>query len=723
MVPCVSNPLLTLPVPSDGFHLMDVRSITADSPWFEDVIALGKRNSKYLGQFPRGAFEDAAARGRILGGIDPQGALAGYLLYRMSRTHAAIVHLCVASTARNQGIARFLFEELKSRTEECQGVVLRCRRDFPASKLWPKLGFHPVNERPGKSLTGEPLVVWLYSFGHPDLFTGTEDPLGEHRALVALDANVLYDLQDPVSSATEESKALSADWLSGELNLCVTEEILHEINRSESGSERSRRRKYAERFRRLSAESADEERISSALRPLFPEQMSDNDESDRRHLVIAIAAGAPFFVTRDDRLLDISEEVYAQFGLFVLRPCELVIELDKKVRGSEYAPARMAGSLTEVQRVTTPEIAQLAQTFQDYNRREVKSDFQQRIRELLGDPHTRATYVVRDETGRPMALYTLDRSQEDRIRVPLLRVLRGRLAQGLTHHILWNATNTAAGQGRQWVEVTEPYPPADAEEGFRQLGFVQQAQRWTKLVLRVAGPRITVLEALEAAMEGSPEESQDLTHLLDALSDPARMAYPQVSAEVERLLWPAKVTDASLPSFIVSIKPDWAAQLFDERLASQDLFGAEPHLALSVRNVYYRSAHPRVLKAPARVLWYVKDQKGVIGSMSIRAVSYITEVSVDSAKELYRRFRRLGVYKWADVLGTAKKDPHGQIMAFAFTHTELLQNPIPWTIVQKTLEEIDGARNPLQGPVRISPRCFAELYRVGTTSLAAALVQ
>lgn len=416
---------------------MNIERIFADSPHFEEVVALGKRNSKWLGHFPRGAFVDAAVGGYILGALNERGSLDGYLLYRISREYAVIVHLCVAQSARGKGTARALFDTLKRYTSECRGVKLRCRGDFPADTLWPRLGFNPVNQQPGRSMTGKLLTIWLFEYDQPTLFTATERTFGEHQALAVLDANVVYDLQDPLSEATEESQALSADWLNGELEFCITEELNHEIYRSRSEKERARRWRFLEHFHKLTADSTDEARVSSILRPLFPAEMSDNDRSDLRHLVITIVAGAPFFVTRDEGLLEMAGQVHDQFGVSILRPCELVVGLDQKIRASEYVPARMAGSLTEVQRVTTPEIVQLTQTFQDFSRRELKAAFQQRLRTLLGDPHACDTYIVRDETDRPVGLYTVDRSASDRIRIPLLRVLRGRLAQGLTHHILW----------------------------------------------------------------------------------------------------------------------------------------------------------------------------------------------------------------------------------------------------------------------------------------------
>jgi hypothetical protein len=185
-------------------------------------------------------------------------------------------------------------------------------------------------------------------------------------------------------------------------------------------------------------------------------------------------------------------------------------------------------------------------------------------------------------------------------------------------------------------------------------------------------------------------------------------------AHVERLLWPAKMTGTAVPTFIVPIRPIWAAHLFDEVLAGQDLFGASAHLALSFRNVYYRSANPPHIHAPARVLWYVSGEKGRSGTGSVRAASLIDESVQGRAKELFGRFRRLGAYEWRQVLDAAKGDPYGRLTAFSFTHTELFSSPVPWKEVQGILRSVTGHGNPLAGPVQVSDACFAAIYSLAT---------
>jgi hypothetical protein len=180
--------------------------------------------------------------------------------------------------------------------------------------------------------------------------------------------------------------------------------------------------------------------------------------------------------------------------------------------------------------------------------------------------------------------------------------------------------------------------------------------------------------------------------------------------ELEKTLSPAKFTDFELPCYIIPIRPAWAAQLFDTRLAEQDLFGLPPELGFRLENAYYRARNPQ-LSAPARILWYVSKADGRYrGAGAIRAASYLDEVVVDSPKVLFSRFRRLGIYRWQDLLKLTKEDLSGALMALKFSGTELLGRPILWEEIQTVLQDAIGRRDQLQRPLQITTDTFFRLY-------------
>jgi hypothetical protein len=139
------------------------------------------------------------------------------------------------------------------------------------------------------------------------------------------------------------------------------------------------------------------------------------------------------------------------------------------------------------------------------------------------------------------------------------------------------------------------------------------------------------------------------------------------------------------------------------------LFGTRDELLLGIEGVYYCSAQHRHLCAPARILWYVSKGNDGAGSMSIKACSRLEEVVIGKPKELFKRFRRLGVFQWKDVFQIAKNDTANDILAFRFTMTERFSKPF----FLHQLEELD-IRQPLLAPRRISDAQFATIYSHGS---------
>ncbi len=135
-----------------------------------EIKKLWREYADTLGFFPEGAFEHYAQKGQIIIAIDSSNTLLGYLLYRVtpSRNDASIVHLCVNKDARGHGIASLLVKELLATTKQLKGIGLKCRRDFEASKIWPKFGFKAMSESVGKSKGGSTLTRWWYDHNHPE---------------------------------------------------------------------------------------------------------------------------------------------------------------------------------------------------------------------------------------------------------------------------------------------------------------------------------------------------------------------------------------------------------------------------------------------------------------------------------------------------------------------------------------------------------------------------
>ena len=699
--------------------MVTIIPLAAKSPQMEKVIDLARANSSTLGFLPRSAFISSAARKQLLVALDDNQDTLGYLLYGTTRKTmlAYIVHLCVCEGTQNKGIALSLFDELKRITKgTLRGIRVRCRRDYDASTLWPKLGFVAKGERPGRSMHGSILTIWWYDHGHPTLFTIADEQRADGRLQVPIDANVFYDLQESSTPDNEESQALLADWLQENVELCLTSEILNEIDRHNNKTHRQHMRQFAETFTILQPVHDDRfTEITKKIRPFFPRQMTPSDASDLRHLARAVAADMEFFVTRDEALLKKADQIYESHGIRIIRPSDLIIRQDAIIREAEYQPARLAGSPIRAERVNSESSSFLVDTFCARGH-ESKSQFRNRLQPCLVDPHTYEATLVRNGSDA-LGLVVYDRRSSHELEVPILRIVQGPHSATLAQHLATRTILTSFAEQRVLTKITDTHLNSHLTDALQENGFISSEGIWTKVGPHFIGTAKELLSNLVSFRNRFPQSAQCLENLSDTLSAAMLDGDTQMLVEAERSLWPAKITHIDMPTFIVSIRPEWAMHLCDPRIALQDLFGSEPDLVFNAENVYYRASSPKVLSAPARLLWYISKGTGTFqGTMSIRACSYVDEVVLDKPKPLFSRFQRLGVYKWNHVLRVAKEETENEIMAFRFSLTETFTNPIQKRELQEIWRRETGNAFNINAPISIPNDLFFRLYKMGIQS-------
>ena len=196
------------------------------------VDQLMKESSGTLGFLPSIVIEQFLKDGGVIGIRATDGRLAAYLMFAEYPDRIRIVQLCVAESFRGRGLARKLVQALKKRITSQTAFWVTCRNDYPADGLWPILDFVPVYEKVGKSKQGHLLTVWRLAVA--------KDPQLELRPQVdadvldvVIDAQIFFDLCEPVSEISAPSHALQSDTFVGLINLFVTDELLSEIRRND----------------------------------------------------------------------------------------------------------------------------------------------------------------------------------------------------------------------------------------------------------------------------------------------------------------------------------------------------------------------------------------------------------------------------------------------------------------------------------------------------------
>jgi len=323
--------------------------------------------------------------------------------------------------------------------------------------------------------------------------------------------------------------------------------------------------------------------------------------------------------------------------------------------------------------------------------------------------------MVNDAEQNYLALVVYARPSENELQIPLLRVTPGPLAQAMAQRLVFCGVLSAGREKRVLTRVTDKYLHDVIPPILQDTGFCHRNGIWTKVNLPAVEEAKTITAELQALATRYSDVRNHLLRIADVLQKAMDTNDVRTIALIEKYLWPVKVLDAHIPCFVVPIQPSWAMHLFAGGLARQSLFGAPAPGALAPANVYYRAARPKVLSAPGRVLWYVSQEEGCLGSKHIRACSMLDELVIGKPKDLFRQFRRLGIYEWRDVLALARNDLDRDIMAIQFSNTEIFGSPIPWGTLQQLLLEERGCGSQVQSPIRISNSIFIRLYQLGQT--------
>ena len=694
--------------------MMQIETVKGDDSTLKQIQKLWRANSSTLGFLPIGAFSEYAWRKQILGVFEEERNCVGYLLYRTAGERAYIVHLCVHRTKRGKGIARKLTEQLFNTTKYLKGVSLWCRRDFPSTKIWPGLGFVAVTDKPGKNLEGKELTLWSYDHPHPTLFSEKHQTNADSKLSIAIDASVFFDLLEEKKATSKESRSLLADWLAPSIEFHLTDEIFNEINRRNNTQERRKSISIANKYNILRPDLSKWKKFFNFLRELFPLKITEQDSSDIRHLAKTLASGIQVFVTRDGPLLKKGDLLYEKLGMSVVRPSDIILNLNDLRMETIYQPARFDRTNFQERLVKAGEVEGLTQVFQFTPLKERSSAFKDYLGTLLADPAHCQTLLISESEGKPIALISFKKDKKNTLIIPLLRIRKGSLTGTLARNLISRAIHLSAFEKRQIVRFSDPYLGEEIQAALKEDGFCLNDSQWMKITLPVVGTISGLSTLLNSLPFESPLEQEYRLKVFENCQIVNGKNQEKASVKIEQLLWPTKITETNIPNYIIAIEPRWAKELFDAELSKQDLFSAPPELGLNREAVYYRAKYPsRNIPAPSRILWYVSKDSKYQGTMHIRACSYIDEVAVGKPKELFKRFRRLGVYDWSHVYKLSKNDINREIMAIKFSYTETFSSPVPWVNFQQILED-ENCPSRIQSPHKITPNAFFKIYRLGT---------
>ncbi|MEP2057758.1 MAG: hypothetical protein ABJJ05_08125 [Maribacter litoralis] len=675
--------------------LKKIKDITSNN--FVEAVNLGDKNSKTLGFLPKSAFEKYAKSGQLIGAFDTNSnEFLGYLLYRISFNRVTIVHCCIDSKHRNKNVALKLINNLKKTTKQYDGIKLSCRNDYGIDKVWERFNFVPIKEKKGRSRLGLPLTIWWYPHYQNNLLSQISDFELNNKIVAVIDMNIFLDIKE---EREEESLALKSDWLLSEAVLYYTREIYNEINRGKTQSEKTKNRNLLSYYKEL---PFNEEKFTQVLNELKKEYFgkNENDKSDLNHLAYSISGGAQYFITRDENLLK-NKDFFNLYDLIIYRPSEFITHLDENIQVSKYKPQKLIGTSINSTCISSENIDFFTNLFRNPSER--KSKFQKTIRDCLALPNLFELQII-SLKNKDLAFVIFDRSTNNSLKIPVFRFLNNNLKSTLSKHLLYKAISLSIKENRNKIVISDKLIDTDIEKTIIDTKFVKVENNWIKINLK----GITHLKNIDCLIKELPQAKNIISTIENNHSNPFLVNY-----NIERHFSPLKVKELNIPTYIIPIKPVWSENLFDDKSNEElALFESNYELLLNRENVYYRSALPKILESPSRILWYVSENKSTKNSGFIRASSYIDEIFIDHPKKLYKQFEQLGVYKWEHISKTAKDKE--KLMAFIFSDTELFKKNISLKNITEVFKNYENKNFMAVTPIKIKPETYLALYKLGS---------
>lgn len=682
-----------------------INNITSEK--FKKAVELGDRNSATLGFLPYQAFEKYASDNQLIGIFEEESDdLMGYLLFRISFNRVTIVHCCINEVHRKKNIALKLIDYLKNNTKQFEGIKLSCRNDYGIDKVWESFNFVPVKEKKGRSKLGLPLTVWWFPHYQNNLLSQISDFEISNKIVAVIDMNVFLDIKD---KREDESLALNSDWLLSEAILFVTREINVEINRSKTQKQKESSRQLLAHYNELPfRDEVEYKNIIADLKLVFPLK-SQNDKSDLNHIAYSIVGGAHFFITRDQEILSKGDYFKIKYDLNIYRPSDFITHLDENIQVTKYQPQRLVGTNINSKSVNASNISHFINVF--LKPTEKKHQFDKIIRNSLSLPNDFELITI-SKDDLLLAFIIFDRTSSSELKIPVFRFLKNELKITLSKHLLFKSILTSTKEDRISIEITEQCLDDDIIDVIREARFVNVGNSWRKINLKGIIEEKNILTEISKKNDISFNTKDTLNEILKETDCNIDDDQFLINYNIERHLSPIKIKELEIPTYIVAIQPQWAEQLFDDKSDEKlALFEPEYELLLNRENVYYRSAFPKILKSPARILWYISENKATRGKGRINASSYIDEIFIDEPKKLYKQFKQLGIYEWKHISETAKNN--NEVMAFVFSDTEMFKNSISLSKIKTLIKKLENKNFMALSPVEIKTETYLALYKLG----------
>ena len=668
---------------------LKVTKLTVDE--LNAVDGLMKPNSSTLGFLPKEALRDYFNNDGVLGVKSSNGELVGYILYASKFSRIRIAQLCVSSEFKGRGIARKLIESLVDSATTQTEITLRCRRDFPAHDMWPKLRFMPISEISGRARSGSVLTCWrrpLQSDSQLSLFQArTEDETVD----VVIDSQIFFDLSSPNAANEKPYKTLISNLSAVPIKLWKTDELYTEIDRNNDSNARETNRRNADSYPSVLYDPKTAENYEETLSEFLPSNRP-SQESDIRHLAISAASDVSIFITKDNALLNKFNKIKNATNLQLLSPTDLIIKLHELLNRDSYTPDHVSGLSLLWCRLTNQNFPRdLHEYFLIQG--ENLSQFRKKLDVFLADPNRYVCELLSSE-GKIVAIRVVEIEGDSTLVTHFCRIRRSTTQLLFADYLVASTVYKAVVEKLSLVEFTADSIFPGLVPELIDKSFVKCDQTFVRFCFSSS---LTRDEVLERVTYLCPKVVNKYSRMLDS--------------EIERYCSPLNLLTNQQNKYLIPIRQGYAMSLINCDLSAEDLFGGQASVLLRWTNVYYRKrSHHKMLNSPARILWYVSGGPKDIGK--IMAISSLDEIVIGTPKILFRKFAGFGILDWKDIFTLCEKDINKEIMVMKFSHTFSFRNRVDFNKMQEVYREF-GENPVVQSPSKLKTELFNKIFQLG----------
>ncbi|WP_165076916.1 MULTISPECIES: GNAT family N-acetyltransferase [unclassified Desulfovibrio] len=668
------------------------RTKFGDDTIIDQVVSLADSNKKTLGFLPESAIRERCEKGEVFVCLI-QNELIGYILFSHSkRNHVIrIHHLCIEKDKRNNGLAKLIFKNFLKNIQNAYFIELYCREDYHMDRFWHHLGFNIIKACEGRA-TNELSILHLYRYQiQKNLINIIEDL--ENRPKVLLDASIVLEMNREVEGFTESNSLLM---YFNDVVFFVAPVIYKYIERQRNEYIKTSSIDKANYFKTLPFSTEKMDAARSSIQSEFPAIK----ESDRDQLACAITNKVNFFITRDGQLLN--EKVVQRFAddynIMIYSPAEFLHNIDFILNREAIKTSLLPTTLGKLVDIFLDE-AELCDKFLNTSKGERKYLFIEKIKNNVKNAKLKSIIISNRDFG--IIYYSIECNI---LRVHLLRTNIGceSFAKSATFFILEQLIQIATQKYVSLIIIEDVYANLDIGEISKGLGFFNNK----KISLRYIGKASKYLDFVEDKL---PDWAfSELKEHVQPVSE-AKDIYSQV--RLERNFSPAKFTDIDIPAYIIPIRVQWAKDLISPAVIDQhELFASSTsNVLMHELNVYFTGTKTRI-SAPSRILWYITNCNNKYRETKyIIASSYLDEVYTGSKGDIFKKFWKIGVYKWKDI----NKNSFTTCKALLFSRTEIFPNKVSYEFMKDVIKRHMGKGLTAISAVTISQGAFFEIYKQG----------